>query len=473
MRDQVGQREVTAVRDEPIPRDEPLSLSLRAGMILAALLTPFGSTSIAVALPGIGRELGAGRAELNLWLVVSYLLVAIAGQGPGGRLGDRISHERALLAGLGLHAIGALLGLFAAGLPGLAAARVLAAIGGAIALPAAMALIRTRVPAARRARLLGLLGGALGLAAAIGPPVAARLVAQFGWRSLFVFNLPWVMLAALLVARPARTARPRSREEHRPAADLVGTLLLVAGLAPIVIAVTPSSGHGSGSPAREFGTSAVIAVLAGLLLLALFVAWERRAAAPVFDVALFRRPAFTAGSGVIALQNLAMYGILFLLPASATATAASTGSRAGGAETLLFAMLAGLVVGPPLGGRLVEREGSRMTALCGSFLTIVGLLIAHGLEPGGALPEALLGLFLVGLGLGIASAPAQASALDVAAAGSAGTAAGTLSTMRYLGGLAGIALINAVPGAPALQHAWLAATGTAALLSLRLPGRVA
>src|SRR6185369_9756269 len=77
MRDQASRRETIAVRDEPIPRDEPLSLSLRGGMILAALLTPFGSTSIAVALPGIGRELGAGRAELNLWLVVSYLLVAI------------------------------------------------------------------------------------------------------------------------------------------------------------------------------------------------------------------------------------------------------------------------------------------------------------------------------------------------------------------------------------------------------------
>jgi len=452
-------------------RESSLSPSLRAGMFLAALLTPFGSTSIAVALPGIGRELGAGRTELNLWLVVSYLLVAIAGQGPGGRLGDRITHERALLAGLGLHAIGALLGVFAAGLPGLAAARVLAALGGAVALPAAMALIRTRVPAERRARLFGLLGGALGLAAALGPPVAARLVARLGWRSLFVFNLPWAILAAVLVARTAFTARSRAREEHRPAADLAGTLLLVAGLAPIVIAVTPSSGSGAGAPAHGFGVSAVIAVAAGLLLLALFVAWERRAAAPVFDVGLFRRPAFTAGSGVIALQNLAMYGILFLLPASAAAAATSTAARAGGAETLLFAMLAGLVVGPPLGGRLVEREGARMTALCGSFLTIVGLLIAPGLEPGGARPEALLGLFLVGLGLGIASAPAQASALDAVAAGSAGTAAGTLSTMRYLGGLAGIAIINAVPGAPALQFAWLAATGTSALLSLRLPGR--
>jgi len=447
-------------------RERTLPPTLRAGMILAALLTPFGSTSIAVALPGIGHELGAARAELNLWLVVSYLLVAIAGQGPGGRLGDRITHERALLAGLGLHAAGALLGWTAGGLMGLAAARILAAAGGAVVVPAAMALVRTGVPEGRRARTFGLLGGALGLAAAIGPPAGARLVEAFGWRSLFAFNLPWIAAAAALVAGPAwKAIHLEPGESKKRRADLVGTLLLAAGLAPIVVAITPAIG---------FGTGAMAALLAGTVLLGLFVAWERRAAQPVFDFDLFRRPAFTAGSGVIALQNLAMYGILFLLPASAAAAARSTsGSRAGGAETLLFAMLGGLVIGPPIGGRLVEREGARMTALCGSFLTVVGLLIARGLDPGGALPEALAGLFLIGLGLGIASAPAQASAMDAAAAGSAGTAAGTLSTMRYLGGLAGIAIINAVPGAPALQHAWLAATGTAALLSLRLPGRAA
>jgi MFS family permease len=460
-------------------RDGTLSPALRAGMILAALLTPFGSTSIAVALPGIGREMGAGRADLNLWLVITYLLVAIAGQGPGGRLGDRITHERALMTGLGLHAIGALLGWTAVGLAGLAAARILAAAGGAIVVPAAMALVRTGVPEARRARTFGLLGGALGLAAAIGPPAGARLVEAFGWRSLFAFNMPWIAAAALLVARKALQARRRERSASKSRrADLVGAFLLAAGLAPIVVAITPASGHGVAVAGRSgaaaalgFGAGAIAAVLAGTVLLGLFVAWERRTAQPVFDFDLFRRPAFTAGSGVIALQNLALYGILFLLPASAAAAATkAAGSGARGAETLLFAMLGGLVIGPPIGGRLVEREGARMTALCGSFLTIVGLLIARRLE-GGALPEVLAGLFLVGLGLGIASAPAQASAMDAAAAGSAGTAAGTLSTMRYLGGLAGIAIINAVPGAPALQHAWLAATGTAALLSLRLPGR--
>ena len=462
-----------APRPDPLPRDGQLSFSLRAGMILAALLTPFGSTSIAVALPGIGHEFAAGRPELNLWLVVSYLLVAIAGQGPGGRLGDRITHERALLAGLGLHAFGALLGLSAEGLAGLAAARILAAAGGAIVVPAAMALVRTGVAGERRARAFGLLGGALGLAAAVGPPAGARLVEAFGWRSLFAFNLPFIAVAALLIARPAWRARRLERAgtgAHRT--DLVGTFLLAAGLAPIVVAVTPSSGHGAA--AIGFGAGAFAAVAAGAVLLGLFVAWERRTAQPVFDFDLFRRPAFSAGSAVIALQNLAMYGILFLLPASAAAAATkAAGSRAGGSEMLLFAMLGGLVVGPPIGGRLVEREGARMTALCGSFMTIVGLLMARGLGTAGAVPEALAGLFLVGLGLAIASAPAQASAMDAAAAGHAGTAAGTLSTMRYLGGLAGIAIINAVPGAPAQQHAWLAATGTAALLSLRLPGRAA
>ena len=395
---------------------EALPRSLLAGMILAALLTPFGSTSIAVALPGIGREFGAGRTDLNLWLVVTYLLVALVGQGPGGRLGDGIAHERGLLAGLGLHALGAALGCCANGLPSLALSRILAAAGGAVVLPSAMALLGTRVPDDRRARMFGLLGGALGLAAALGPPAGARLVEAFGWRSLFAFNLPLVAVAMVLVQRSARRAR------------------------------VPEA-HG--------------------------------ARGPVFDVQLFRRPAFSAGSGLIALQNLALYGILFLLPASAAAAAhrpAGGGQTPGpgpGPETLLFGMLAGVVIGPPLGGWLAERAGARRAALSGSLLTVAGIVIAHGLEPGAPHLPALIGLALVGTGLGIASSPAQASAMSAAAAHRAGSAAGTLSTMRYLGGLAGIALINAAPGALVLQHAWLAATGAAALLSLRLPGRAA
>src|SRR5262245_48326489 len=117
------------------------------GMILSAALAPLGSTMIAVALPAIGRDIGADDASLTQWLVASYLIASIALQSTGGKLGDRFGHRTALLAGLLLVGTGGLLGSAIADLRALALARVLMASGGAAIMPAAMALIRNNMAA--------------------------------------------------------------------------------------------------------------------------------------------------------------------------------------------------------------------------------------------------------------------------------------------------------------------------------------
>ena len=197
--------EVTSPSQEPAP--ERISLMFYCGMFLAASLSPLGSTMIAVALPSIGSELGVESGELTQWLVSSYLIVAIAiaTMSPGGKLGDRIGHRRSLIIGMTIYGAGSIVGFSLANLPSLAFARIAMAAGGAMSVPATMALLRNLVPPERRARTFGYFGSVMGTAAGIGPLVGGELTALFGWRSVFIANIPVILLAYFLIRRSTST----------------------------------------------------------------------------------------------------------------------------------------------------------------------------------------------------------------------------------------------------------------------------
>jgi MFS family permease len=140
------------------PHDQGLPPSALAGMLLAASLAPLGSTMIAVALPGIGRDIRAETADLTQWLVATYLITSIALQSPGGKLGDLIGHGRGVVLGLTLVAMGGVLGVLVSDVHALGAARILMAAGGAAIVPATMAILRNQTAADRRARVFGVFG---------------------------------------------------------------------------------------------------------------------------------------------------------------------------------------------------------------------------------------------------------------------------------------------------------------------------
>ena len=259
--------------------------------LLASSLLPLNSTMIAVALPDIAREFARPPGTVAQAVVASYLVAAIVLQSPGGKLGDRLGHWRILALGEVLMVIGAVLGMVAWALGVLAVARVLMAAGGAATVPATVALLRIEVPPSRRGRAFGMFGAVMSLAAGVGPVVGGELVRVLGWPSIFAVNLPVIGLAALLAA-----GRRRPAESHgHPRFDLVGAVLLTATLIALVL----------GMEVR--GVTAALLLGACGFLLALFAWWERRVADPVVAFALFRSLPFTAGSLLVALQNLVMY----------------------------------------------------------------------------------------------------------------------------------------------------------------------
>ncbi len=394
-----------------------------AAALLTASLMPLNSTMIAVAIPDIARDLDRDPALVTQALVATYLIAAIALQSPGGKLGDRLGHARVLVGGQALIGLGALLGYLAPTLPTLTAARLLIAAGGAIVVPAAVALLRTELPLERRGRAFGTFGAVMALAAAAGPVVGGVLVETWGWESLFLANLPVLLVSMALGAGVSHGVAAL----RRPAFDWSGSVLLTGALVLLVV----------GAQRADLLVGAAF-IGAGLAVLVPFVWVERRADDPVVAFSLFARIPFLAGTLLIGLQNLVLYALLFELP-PILESRFGQGARETG-QTLVFLMLA-MVVTSLLAGRLTDRVGARPLAIGGSLLAMaaVGLMLVSDLT---SPTDVRLPLVVLGVGLGVTGPAAQTASLSAVSSEQSGMAAGLSSTMRYLGGVAGIAVLG-------------------------------
>jgi MFS family permease len=405
--------------------DRPASSATGRGLtgaLLAAALMPLNSTMIAVAVPSIARTVDHDPAGVTQALVATYLIAAIALQGPGGKLGDRLGHWRVCMIGQVVIAGGAVVGFLSPDLPVLAGSRILMATGGALVVPATVALLRIELPPSRRGRAFGTFGAIMASAAALGPILGGVLVDAFGWEAVFVANLPVLLVSTLLVAGVDRA------HDTQPATafDWPGSLLLTGALALLVVGAEQTDGP------------AWLLLAGGLVLLAGFVVRERRAADPVIGFEIFASRAFTAGTLLICLQNLVMYALLFELPL-VLEELFDLGARETG-QLLIFLMVA-MVLMSLVAGRLTEPLGPRTVALTGSVICLGGtlILLSQHLDAAG---DVRLPLAMLGIGIGLCSPAAQTASLSAIRPQQSGMAAGVSSTMRYLGGVAGIAFLG-------------------------------
>ena len=447
-------RPVTTNVTTPPPRESHEDLPLRrfTGLALAALLAPLNSTIIAVALPSITKAFHATPVVATHWLVTAYLVVTIVAQSPAGKLADLWGTSRVLTLGRASFGTGALIAALSPSLPILGAGRVLMAIGGALTIPTVFAQLRNSVPRERRGRIFGIFGAIMGAAAAAGPVLGGWLTGAYGWHSIFIVNVPVVLLSFLLEppmrGTRAAGATPAGIVVRAPHFDWLGSAILAVAVLLLVAAVNLVSIPLS---------LAALAVLAGLVFR------ELHTDDPVLDVRLFARPSFAAGSAIVGLQNLAMYAMLFLLPFFL----AERGAARTGRTLLLFTL--SMVLASPIGGRLSDAIGARVVALAGALIATAGatLFILQG--------ELVASIILMGAGIGISTSPSQASALGAVPASQAGVASGALSTMRYVGGVIGSGLVTLLAGGGLARDARLfvfpAVLLVSAFAALVLPGR--
>ncbi len=383
------------------------------------------------ALPDLTADLGAG-ALAQLWIGDVYSLVRAGRLVPLAAVADRVGRRRMLLTGFAIFGV-ASLGARHARSPGdVIAVRALLGIGGAMIMPATLSLIRALFPDAReRAFALGLWAATAAVGGAVGPIVGGALLQAFSWHAAFLVHVP-LMVVALL---PGRPLLPESPPEAPGRAPPAGVLLSVGGMAADVYGVKHLGKCG-------LDVEGTVALVAGAVLLTVFVRRGLSEDAPMLAVRLFANPVFRAGVLTALVSSTVMIALLFVGSQWLQLVEGWSPLVAGVA---LLPMALGGLVGPPLAPTVANRLGARPVIVAGLLVLAAGLLVLWLLPRPLPYAGVALALLLVGFGtaaLGLASALIMGSA-PVHQAGSAAA----IEEMSYeVGGVLGIAVLGSLAG---------------------------
>jgi EmrB/QacA subfamily drug resistance transporter len=399
-------------------------------MCLSLLLIVMDNTIVNVALPTLQRDLDASTTQLQ-WIVDAYILVFAGLLLTMGSLGDRFGRRGALAIGLSVMGAGSILSSFANDADQLIATRALMGVGGALIMPATLSII-TNVFTDRkeRAQAIAIWAATAGAAVAIGPVTGGWLLEHFWWGSVFLVNVPVVVVALVL----GQLFVPTSRDPAAPPVDVVGALLSIAGLVALVWAII--EGPGGWTDPEILGGFALAAVLLGI-----FVLWERRTRFPMLNMSFFRNPRFSAASAAIMLTFFAMFGSLFLLTQFLQSILGYTPLEAG---IRLLPMAGVMIVVSPLSAKVVERIGSKIVVATGLTVGAVGLILASRLTVGASYPEVLAALVVLAAGLALVMPSATESIMGSLPLAKAGVGSAVNDTTRQVGGALGVAVLGSV-----------------------------
>jgi EmrB/QacA subfamily drug resistance transporter len=437
------------------------------GSLMAALDTLVVST----ALSTIRLDLGASVEQLE-WTVNAYNLSFAVLLITGAALGDRYGRRKLFAAGLGLFAVASAACALAPGVGWLIAARAVQGAGAALLMPLGLALLSAAFPPEKRGAAIGIFSAITGVAVASGPLVGGLVVEGISWEWIFWLNVPIGLLAIPLVLT-------RMKESFGPdtSLDIPGLGLVSAGALGIVWGLVRGNQAGWAS-AEVVGSLAV-----GAMLVAAFVAWERRAREPMLPMHFFRSRAFSAGNAAIFFTFASLFGAVFFYAQLLQTTMGYSPLDAG---LRLLPWTATFITVAPIAGALADRIGERPLMVSGLLLQAAGMVwLALIAEPGLAYSELLAPFIVAGVGVSLAIPAAQNSVVGALGIEAIGKAAGVNSMMRELGGVFGIALVVAVfagagsyASAAAFTDGFAAGIGVAAGLSLAgaiaglaLPGR--
>jgi EmrB/QacA subfamily drug resistance transporter len=401
-------------------------------MIFAVAMTFIDQTIVSIAAPKIQADLGLSSSGMQ-WAINSYLLALAALFAFGGRLADTVGHRTMAVLGVIIFAgSSALCGATPSGAAAetwLVAFRALQGAGGAIMFPAALAIVVQTFDLHSRGRALALFFGIAGGLTAIGP-IAGGYLLEWTWRAIFWINVPVALIALALIAisKPPNESR-RARMDYR------GLVLIVAGVGLSVFGLQQSSIWGWGNPAIE------ICILAGLIIMAVFVAVERRTASPLINMNIFSNRAFAVENLVLFIAMMAFIPVFFF---ASVYGQVALGEKATTASLLILYFFLGFVVCAQIGGRLLDRVGAKRPVVLGCVLATVGFALwaskATDLHAGAQ----VIYIVMAGAGMGLMLGQANTDAINRASRYSYGEATGITQTVRNYGASLGFAILGTI-----------------------------
>ncbi|AGK60837.1 hypothetical protein Asulf_00828 [Archaeoglobus sulfaticallidus PM70-1] len=390
---------------------------------LASFLTPFTLSSVNVALPTIGSEFGVDAITLN-WIATAFLLSSAMFLVPFGRLADIKGRKRVFVTGMTVFTAGSLLSGVSNSAEMLIAFRVLQGIGGAMVFATGIAILTSVFPIKERGKVLGINVASVYTGLSFGPFFGGILTQNFGWRSVFLVNVP---LGVLVVAIALWKLKAEWADAKGERFDITGSVIYSLMLVLIMIGVSESS---------------PILITAGLALLITFILWESRIEHPVLEIKLFRRNMTFAFSNLAALLNYsATFAVTYLLSLYLQYIKALTPQQAGAilvAQPVVQAMLS------PFAGWLSDRIEPRVVASAGMAVTAMGLFVFSGINSSTSISMIVANLMLMGFGFALFSSPNTNAIMSSVEKKFYGIASATLSTMRVVGQMLSMAIVMLV-----------------------------
>jgi DHA2 family methylenomycin A resistance protein-like MFS transporter len=416
------------------------SLAILLACSFAFIIVQLDVTIVNVALPEIGRELQAGVSQLQ-WVVDAYTLGFAVFLLSAGAIGDRFGSRAVFLAGFALFTLASLACAVAPDALTLNLARAAQGIGAALLVPSSLAILNAVYAHDRKmlAKAIAWWTAAGGVSIAAGPVLGGVLMAAFGWRSIFWVNIPICIIGFWLTLRVVPLLRHNGPARHF---DLPGQILVVIALTAFIGAVIEI--HALGLTHVAVISAFVVALVAA----ALFLQVERRSAAPMLPLQLFKLNGFTPAVLFGVFVNFAYYGVIFILSFYLQTVRGFSVLHAG----LIFLPLTGTFLFANItSGWLQARVGSRLPMIIGGLIGASGyaLLALFGISETASIWAMLPGLALIPAGMGLAVPAMTTAILGSVQRSQGGTASAVLNTARQVGGAMGVAVYGALVAAPA------------------------
>ena len=440
-----------------------------AVLSLSMMIIGLDNTIVNVALPTLQRQFSASASDLQ-WIVDAYLLVFAAALLTMGTLGDRYGRKRALQGGLLIFGGASAAVVFAGNVNQLIALRIVMGLGAALIMPATLSIITNVFPRKERGRAIGIWAGTAAIGIGLGPLAGGLLLEAFSWSSVFLVNVPVAVVALLLGMKLV----PESRDPSPGAFDLFGATLSATALLALVWSVIEA-------PSRGWTSAAVlVGIVVAALLGAAFIAWERRVASPMLDLAYFRKPRFSMGSLAISTIFFSLMAAIFALTQYLQFAHGFSALQAG---ATMIPLALGLMLSAVNSSRFVTRFGTKRVVAAGMILLAAVLATTVLWTPGLSVWLIAAWLFVLGLAMGSVMAPATDAVMGSVPPAKAGVASAMNDVTRQVGGALGVAIVGSLIDTiytsrvgeaasslpPALRSPVEASVGAANAVAARLP----
>jgi EmrB/QacA subfamily drug resistance transporter len=399
-------------------------------LCLSLLIIFVGNTTLNVAIPDLSRDLHATTSELQ-WVVASYSLVFAGLLFSAGAIGDRFGRKGVLQLGLAGFLVSSLLAAASHDMTQLIACRVLMGASAALIMPATLSILVNIFPPGERAKAIAIWAATAGAAGVIGPVGSGWLLGHFWYGSVFLVNVPIVLLALV----GGHFLVPKSRDPEQGRLDPVGAVLSIIGISTLVFALiqAPDAGWTSAEALGAFGIA--------IVTLTLFVAWELHVDVPMLDMHYFRNPAFSTGTGGLILVFLAMSGLMFLNMQYFQLVLGYTPLSA----ALRFLPMAPIMIlVSPQTPRLAARFGTKRVVASGMLLVATGLFMFRGIALDTQYLYILAAIIPLVTGMALVMSPMTAAIMSAVPSRRAGAGSAMNDASRELGSALGVAVLGSI-----------------------------